>query len=80
MDFKADSTCKHCNGGGTIGRDAKTKQPVLCRCIVKQIQKSARGTVRIDPLKLGHQVGMRALYGEASVRMEKMKDPAEGVE
>lgn len=53
---KPKTSCKWCYGRGFTGVDAKTKEEVICRCILKQIEKNARKlkhkiTIKMPPMK-----------------------------
>lgn len=43
MDIAPKPNCKHCYGRGFEGRDTKTNRIVVCRCVIKKIDKLKKG-------------------------------------
>ena len=46
MELTPDPKCKDCHGTGAIGRDVKTKEPILCRCLMRSM--SAMEQIKVN--------------------------------
>jgi len=51
VDITPKPNCKRCYGRGYEGRDTKTNRNVVCRCVIKKIDKLKKG-VHIDVRRL----------------------------
>ena len=48
VDISPNRSCKHCHGTGSEGRNIHTNRMVVCRCVIKKIQKlKLKGGVRV---------------------------------
>lgn len=43
VNIAPDPNCKHCYGRGSEGRNVKTNRIVVCRCVIKKIDKLKKG-------------------------------------
>ena len=43
VNIAPNPNCKHCYGRGSEGRNTKTNRIVVCRCVVKKIDKLKKG-------------------------------------
>jgi hypothetical protein len=51
VDISPDKSCNYCNGTGSEGRNIHTNRIVVCRCVIKKIQKlKLKGGYRVRGL------------------------------
>ena len=55
VNIAPDQNCKHCYGRGSEGRNVLTNRIVLCRCVVKKIDKLRKGRVNVRSLRAPEQ-------------------------
>jgi len=55
VNIAPDPNCKYCYGRGSEGKNVKTNQIVVCRCVVKKIDKLKRGKTNVRSLRAPEQ-------------------------
>jgi hypothetical protein len=55
VNIAPNPKCKYCYGRGSEGRNVLTNRIVLCRCVVKKIERLKRGKINVRSLRAPEQ-------------------------
>ena len=72
VNIAPDPNCKHCYGRGSEGRNVKTNRIVVCRCVIKKIDKLKRGKINVRSLRAPEQ-------GRDNPSVEERRESSGGV-
>jgi hypothetical protein len=50
--IRPNENCRHCYGRGTIGKNIKTGEMIICSCVIKKYRAVMKGKVTVDVGKL----------------------------